>query len=166
MKTLEEYLKEYKINGTHRRIVPLNKLCWYCKNGESRNTYTDYYIRMYLVKERKNFIVYRSVKFKDISVGVSRCKKCYDIHQKASSSGWKYILLAVALIGGLITYVWGIFAVIFFLFAIPVAIIYGPLYVDNLITKKSGILSDEIGAKQVPLIQAMKNNNWDFQVDP
>src|SRR5688500_4438081 len=89
----------YNFNEEHKRLEPSETLCQYCETEHSTDMEDNYFIPLFREKDRTNVIVYRSVKFSKIPVGIPRCKTCKAVHAKASTIGalvgWSVALIFV-----------------------------------------------------------------------
>lgn len=108
-------LPKYNYNEGLKRFEPKEKRCSYCFKNESQNINNYDFIKLYKVNDRTNFIIYRSLQYEQIEIGISRCNECVEFHQDASRKSpiLKYavyilILIFVLPVFGLKTFVIGI----------------------------------------------------------
>lgn len=93
-------ISNYNYNERLKRFEPQEKKCDYCFETEAENIENYYYFYLYLEKDRSNYVLYRNVKFNEISIGISRCNNCNKIHEKAKeeSNLLSYCIIALVLI--------------------------------------------------------------------
>lgn len=152
----------YTFNEFLKRLEPSETLCQFCETEHSTDMEDNYFVPLYKENDRTNIVVYRSVKFKKIPVGVPRCKKCKTIHEKANSNSllvaWGSALLLVILS------FWAFGPIIGFI-SIFVSIIVGALG-TTLLYKKwvrgKEIYTEIDGAKQNEAVQELVISGWSF----
>jgi hypothetical protein len=117
-------LSNYNYDESWKRFVPKEKRCSYCFQNESENVNNYDFIKLYKVKDRTNFVIYRSLKYEEMTIGISRCNDCVQFHEEVSRKSpiLKYaiyllILIFVLPVFGLKVFVIGITLslIIFFL---------------------------------------------------
>jgi hypothetical protein len=77
-------LSKYNYNESLNRFEPKEKRCGYCFQNESENINNYDFIKLYKVKDRTNFVIYRSLKYEEMEIGISRCNTCVEFHEEAS----------------------------------------------------------------------------------
>src|SRR5690349_15315300 len=106
----------YIFNQERKRMEPTITKCQYCETGHSTSMEDNYFIPMFKENDRTNVIVYRSVKYNKLPVGIPRCKSCKSIHiqtaGRAAQIAWGIGIAVVILIFA----IWGV-AGIFGIFA-------------------------------------------------
>jgi uncharacterized protein (UPF0212 family) len=80
------------VNQRLKRIEPLSKKCGFCSNGFANNVEDCSFVPVFKTQDRTNIIVYRSVKFSKILIGVTRCPECKKVHRQ---SNLKALLVAI-----------------------------------------------------------------------
>ncbi len=87
-------LEKYVFNETLKRLEPISAECSFCKNGIMDSMSDCYFTTIYKEHNRTNIIVYRSVEFREIEIGIPRCNTCAKAYQKANdmSSGSGFLL--------------------------------------------------------------------------
>jgi len=151
----------HTINERLMRLEPQETKCTYCGVEHSQNMDENYFIPLFKEQDRTNVIVYRSVKYKKIPVGVPRCQSCKNIHESSTSKAQLYAW-GIAL--GVVVFsfaVWGIFGI----FAIFVGIFIGfggTHFFENKFVRDSGILTKLEGAKENDTIQDLVIHGWSF----
>ena len=123
----------------------------------------NYFIPLFRENDRTNIIVYRSVKYSKIPVGVPRCKTCMDIHQEAAKKAaiysWSFAVVAVILS----FMIWGLFG-IFGIFAGLLIGFAGTHVLENKFVRDKGIYTKLDGAKQNEAVQELVINGWSFNM--
>ena len=113
--TIKSPEQKYQFNQETKRLEPLGTLCQFCETDHSTKMDENYFVTLYREKDRTNVIVYRSVKFSAIPVGIPRCEKCMVIHETASlkgnALGWVLAIGFVVLIFSLFG-LWGFLGII------------------------------------------------------
>jgi hypothetical protein len=94
-------LSKYNYNERLKRFEPKEKKCGYCFENEAENIDNYHFVNLYNEKDRNNYILYRTVKFSEVLLGISRCKSCVDVHNKAmeESKIFSYCIIALILVG-------------------------------------------------------------------
>jgi len=154
--------EKYKLNQKRKRLEPTETLCKFCNKGHSEEMNKNYFAPLYNVKDRTSLIVYSSVKFNKIHIGIPRCNECVLIH---SNSFMKAIFISVLLIAMFILILYllssEIVLVIFFSILIfSATIVLGPKLISNILIRNKGILTEKEGAKKDPLVKQMINDGW------
>ena len=67
-----------------------NNICICCGKEITNGEYDNSYVSIYKEEDRNNLLVYRNVKYKQLSVRVTRCKKCKKIQKRASMISFYY----------------------------------------------------------------------------
>src|SRR5688572_11602558 len=75
----------HSFNKEKKRLEPSDTKCQYCEVESSTHMEDNYFVPLFKENDRTNIIVYRSVKYSKIPVGIPRCKSCMQIHQEAAS---------------------------------------------------------------------------------
>lgn len=151
----------YTFNKNKKRLEPSETKCQYCDTEDSTDMEDNYFAPLYKEADRTNIVVYRSVKYSKIPVGVPRCKQCKSIHSKASiAAGWLGwgLALVFVILGFQILGVNGLFT-----------LIAGPFvgYGLQVLIEKKMVQAKEIytkleGAKQNEAVQDLVLSGWSF----
>ncbi len=156
---LEAYLHNYKLN----RLEPLDSRCCFCHRNESETEDSHYYIKLYKVNNRIRLLVYNSIKYSSINIGVARCKKCFEIHPKAR------------IISNIYAWVVAIVVALIFVFIFnPMSSIVGfmigffigytsSIYVEEKIFLKHDILSINKGTKNIAKVTQYLLEGWTIE---
>lgn len=149
----------YVFNQSRKRLEPTDTKCQYCETGHSSHMEDNYFISLYKEQDRTNIIVYRSVKYQKIPVGISRCKSCRDIHDSSTTkAALVSVGLAIALevIGFKIDLLWGFIA----LLPSFIIIFAGTDYFQKKFAEDKGISPKVDGAKQNEAVQQLLLSGW------
>jgi len=151
----------YVFNQARKRLEPTDTQCQYCETGHSSSMEDNFFLELYKEKDRTNIIVYRSVKYQKIPVGISRCKSCRDIHEKAETKATlisvgiaialEVILFKIDLLFGMI----GLVAAFVIIFA-------GRDYFQSKFSEDKGITPKVDGAKRNEAVQDLVMSGWSF----
>ena len=154
-------MNTYRLNEATKRLEPTETLCQFCETDHSTKMEDNYFVNLYKEKDRTNIIVYRSVKFNCIPVGIPRCEKCLVIHESASLYGnllgWviaiAFVIFVFAVFGQ-----WGFLAI---LAAIFIGV-FGSQYLENMFVRKKQIYTRKEGARQTEAVQDLVLGGWSF----
>jgi hypothetical protein len=152
----------YIFNKERKRLEPTETKCQYCETGSSTSMEDNYFIPLFKENDRTNVIVYRSVKYNKLPVGVPRCSDCKTIHVlaagRAAQISWGVAIAVVILIFA----IWGIFG-IFGIFAGIIIGFAGTMLLQNKLVKDKGIYTKLDGAKQNEAVQDLVINGWSLK---
>ncbi len=152
----------YIFNKERKRLEPTETKCQYCETGHSTSMEDNYFIPMFKENDRTNVIVYRSVKYNKLPVGIPRCKSCKSIHihaaGRAAQIAWG-IAIAVVILSFAI---WGI-AGIFGIFAGFIIGFGGSGWLQAKLACDKGIYPPEQGAKRNEAVQDLVINGWSLR---
>lgn len=156
-------IENYTYNEVETRFEPQEKKCTYCDVAHVAQIETCYFVPLFLTKDTTNLIVYRSVKFAKILIGIPRCKECSEIHAKSKT---KAILLSWSIALGLIFFLFynliyfgGIFVAIAALSSMFIGIC-GTNYFTNRFAANHGIYALQDGAESNAVVQEMVISGW------
>lgn len=151
----------YIFNKERKRLEPTITKCQYCEMGHSSGMEDNYFIPLFKENDRTNIIVYRSVKYSKIPVGVPRCRSCKNIHVlaagRAAQISWAVAIAVVILIFA----IWGIWG-IFGIFGGLIIGFAGTMLLTDKLIKDKGIYTKLEGAKQNEAVQDLVMNGWSF----
>jgi len=151
----------YTFNKDKKRLEPSDTKCQYCDTEDCTDMEDNYFVPLFKEKDRTNIIVYRSVKYSKIPVGVPRCKNCKRIHEKASTTaawlGWGlalvFVILGFQFLGpnGMFTLLAGPF------------IGYGlKVLIEKKMVRDKEIYTKLEGAKETEAVQDLVLSGWSF----
>lgn len=158
-------IKNYSFNETYKRFEPNDDKCTYCGEAHMENRNDCYFIPLFVINDRTNIVVYSSVKYSKIEIGIPRCSSCKDIH---NNSLYKSRMVSL----GLVVLAF-IFLIYFFLSLNPFvaigsafAIIFGGIYGSSKLTEKyvvnKGIYTLQDGAETNEVVQDLVISGWSF----
>lgn len=155
--------QKHKLNEQLKRIEPCSSKCSYCDKGIVSNVNDCYYVPIYKVRERENIIVYSSVTFSKLLLGIPRCHFCKQIHDKAQKKAFLFsLVVAVAVL---------IYAVYSFL-DIPVVISIfllllsgaagfgGYVYLEDRFAINADCMPKHRGPEKDDLIKEFRKGGW------
>jgi len=152
----------YIFNKERKRLEPTETRCQYCETGNSTSMADNYFIPLFKENDRTNVIVYRSVKYNKLPVGVPRCSDCKNIHVlaagRAAQISWAIAIGVIILSFAL----WGIFG-IFSIFAGIVIGFGGTELLQNKMVRDKGIYTKTDGAKKNEAVQDLVINGWSLK---
>jgi hypothetical protein len=138
-------------NPNTKRLEPISRECSFCDDGTMESMETCYFNFVSLEKDRTNLVVYRSVSYNSVEIGVPRCKSCESVHSNAiilavitsilSGVGFMYLITklvvskAVTPMGCAIMMLLGIFMAV-----------YGGVFLFNYFIRRKNILTKLEGA--------------------
>lgn len=151
------------VNERLKRIEPVSKKCSFCYNGTSQSMHDNYFVPVFKENDRTNIIVYRSVKYQKIDIGIPRCADCKAIHQKA-----KIKASVIAVIAALAVLAFMIYNFLNFHAVISVALLFlsaatgfgGYVYLHNVFTRKAGINTLKESTEADALVQDFLKQGW------
>jgi hypothetical protein len=78
-------VENHVFNEAQKRLEPISRDCAFCGEGTMESMKDCYFKTIYKEQDRTNIIVYSSVKFSKIEIGIPRCAACAKIINKASN---------------------------------------------------------------------------------
>ena len=159
----------HKFNEQLKRFEPVDSKCMYCNTGKSQTMTDNCFIPIYKENDRTNIVVYRSVKFNKILLGISRCPQCKKIH-KTTAIWTKFlgvlfgIVLSVIFLYLLFSWFRNPFVILIVLVIgvlIGVGLIIGHLIEDWFVGRR-GILTKRDGAMGYGIVRGLINDGWTF----
>jgi hypothetical protein len=156
-------MKHY-INESLKRLEPVDKACQYCSGqGKSENMDENFFVPVFKEEDRTNIVVYRSVKFKKIMIGIPRCPSCLEIHDGAGNKAklWSWVgaiivFILFCLMGG-----GGGFVAVGLISFIIIGIL-GSYMLEKQFVRDRGILTKVDGAKENETVQEFIIQGWSF----
>jgi|GEM_PF-939496 len=159
------YFKSISMNHTLneklKRLEPTDKKCQYCRVENSQHMEDNYFIPVFREKDRTNIVVYRSVKYAKLLIGISRCKTCLDIHEKCRKKANLYSAGIFVAIVFFATAIWGFYG----LFAVPVGIfvcVAAYTSIESSLVRKHDVFPKQDGAEYDDTVQEFIINGWSF----
>lgn len=156
-------IPSYNFNQRLKRFEPIEKKCSYC-DDKSENSSVDsaYYVPLFKEQDRTNIVVYRSVKYQKVEIGIPRCEECVKIHgaEKTTARLCAFGIFAVVFALGII-----LFGLIGGVVGFIVALFAGVLSVDHLEERfvlSKGIFTPRDGAERNSVVQTFVLSGWSF----
>ena len=160
-------IENYTFDETYKRFEPHNHECTYCGEAQMENMNDCYFIPLFIEADRTNIIVYRSVKYSKILIGIPRCPSCKDIHydsrSKAVTTTIVLVVLSLALLFynfmnlNALVFILGIFGVIFGGF-------YGSAKLAERYIANKGIYNLRDGAETNEVVRDLVISGWSFNM--
>jgi len=151
----------YQFNQAKKRLEPTDTKCEYCELEHSAHMEDNYFVPLFKENDRTNIIVYRSVKYSKIPVGIPRCKNCQATHNEAAGRAALISWITAGVVVILSFLIWGpygflaIFAGIFIGFG-------GTHFLENKFVREKGIFTKLDGAKRNGAVQELVIGGWSF----
>lgn len=164
-------METHVYNEQKKCFDPIDNRCMCCGKGFSHGENDNFYIRLYKPKDWKNTLLYRSVEYHWINIGVARCANCKRIQKKAILYSLLYALgigLGIAIIGvvmvfaldmrtlGMAVIVLGIIASI--LLGLSKSVDREAEYLE-----KKGVLSKEHAVQEYEEVAKLVREGWSFE---
>jgi hypothetical protein len=150
----------YKLNEFLKRLEPSETLCQFCETEHSTDMEDNYFIPLYKENDSTNIVVYGSVKFKKVPVGIPRCKTCKAVHESANSKALLYAWGGAIL---LVIFSFAILGPVLGVVSIFVAL-FGGIFANRHLYEKwvaqKGIYTEVDGAKQNEAVQELVISGW------
>jgi len=150
---------KFNFNQQEKRFEPTDTLCRFCNEKHSRSMNQNHYVPLFKLQDSTNIIVYRSVKFQKVLLGIPRCSSCYVIDKSNKFKGWFISLFLGALIGIVAMIIWGIIGIFVFIFSFIFSFIF-PNIIADYFTKKNGILTTTEVAHRDQTVQEFVISGW------
>jgi len=156
-------IPSHNFNERLKRFEPIDKKCSYCDDkSENTSAQSAYYQALFKEQDRTNIVVYRSVKFQKLQIGIPRCAECMKIHENCKSisvlCGFGLAFLSIALgallfglVGGFIGLLIGIFAGVF-----------GQEKIEDHFVVTKGIFTRRDAAEANSVVQTFVLSGWSF----
>jgi len=158
-------INNYSFNEHYKRFEPHETKCTYCEQDHMKSMNECYFVPLFVTNDRTNIVVYRSVKYSKILIGIPRCASCKTIHEKSTSkSQWItagcVIVALILLISNFmsispIVSVGAIFAIIF-------GAIYGSKKMTESFVVGQDIYTLEDGAERNDVVRDLILAGWSF----
>jgi hypothetical protein len=79
-------MESHIFNEAKKTLEPTSTICACCQVGTA-TLETNYYKDIFKENDRTNLVIYRSVSYGKISIGIPRCESCMSIHNDADLIG-------------------------------------------------------------------------------
>ena len=151
----------HSFNESRKRFEPLEKTCQFCQQNENKNMEHNYFVPLFKEQDRTNVIVYRSVKYSKIPIGIARCENCMEVHEsmsnKAGLIAWGLAVMLIVLC----IMIWGLMGIFSFLPGIFIGF-FAKEQIENKLVRDQGILTKLEGAEENPTVQGLVIHGWSF----
>jgi hypothetical protein len=158
-------IRNYTFDEAYKRFEPHDHKCTYCGEAEMENMNDCYFVPLFVESDRTNIVVYRSVKYSKVLIGIPRCRSCKDIHHDAKNKAVTISVVSVIALLGLLLYnfmnlnafvfILGIFATIF-------GGIYGSAKLAERYVANKGIYTLQDGAETNEVVRDLVIAGWSF----
>jgi hypothetical protein len=151
-------ITKHTFNESLKRLEPVEKTCHYCGQEDFRSMEENYFVPLFKEHDRTNVVVYRSVKYKQISVGIPRCRRCFKIHVTTSVKA-KYSWAVAAGVFVLAICIWGPLAMLGILPCLLIGFL-GSSFMEGRLVESEGVLTKLDGAKRNETVQDLVIQGW------
>jgi hypothetical protein len=151
----------HTFNEAEKRFEPTEKICQFCGMKENEKMENNYFVPLFKEQDRTNIVVYRSVKYSKLPIGIPRCADCQEIHYSSSTTAVFISLLIGAGIFVMSVFTWGVLGVFAFVPAIFVGV-FGKAFIEDKLVRNKGILTKLDGAKENETVQEFVIHGWSF----
>jgi transcription elongation factor Elf1 len=155
--------ERHRANEQLKRLEPTDPSCIFCGKASSTSMEDNHFQTIFSVTGSTDVIIFSSIKYKKVDVGVARCKNCTAVHEKMFQKG-AYICMALsvpfivagAVIDGLFGGLVGLVVAAFILSrCFP--------FLERYLIHQKGVLTKKEGAKKEPTIKALLQSGWSFK---
>lgn len=158
-------IENYSFNEHYKRFEPNETKCTYCQQDHMKNMNDSYFIPLFVTNDRTNIVVYRSVKYSKILIGIPRCSSCKSIHEKATTksqliTGGCIILVITFLVYNFM--VLNAFVVVGGIFAMIFGGIYGSKKMTDSFVIGHDIYTVQDGAEKNEVVREFIIAGWSF----
>ncbi|MBW1658323.1 hypothetical protein [Flavobacterium quisquiliarum] len=156
-------INNYIFNEYEKRFEPKETTCAYCEESQIKNMKDTHFVALYVTDDRTNLIVYRSVKYSTLLIGIPRCASCREIHDKSVVKSRLITWMIVPVLMGLLFYyisVLGVFLFIAGFFAIVTGGFYGSHKLTQFFVAKENIYNLQDGTDNDRVIQNLILDGW------
>jgi hypothetical protein len=160
-------IRNYTFDETYKRFEPHDHKCTYCGEAEMQNMNDCYFVPLFVEDDRTNIIVYRSVKYSKILIGIPRCRSCKDIHYDSKNKAVSISLVSAIMLLGLLLYNFvnlNAFVFIIGIFAVIFGGIYGSVKLADRYVANKGIYTLQDGAEQNEVVRDLVVAGWSFNM--
>jgi hypothetical protein len=158
-------IRNYTFDEAYKRFEPHDHKCTYCRQAEMENVNDCYFVPLIVEDDKSNIVVYKSVEYSKILIGIPRCHSCKEIHYDAKNKAITISMVSVILLLGLLLYnfvnlntfvfMLGIFSVIF-------GGIYGSAKLTERYVANKGIYTVQYGAETNEVVRNLVISGWTF----
>jgi len=153
----------YVLNERLKRIEPNSKKCSFCYDGTTESINDCYFVPVFKENDRTNIVVYRSVKYSKIDIGIPRCTNCKAIHQASKKRA-----AVLSSLGALVVIAFTIYNFLDIHPIVSVLLLFlsafigfgGYAFLQNTFTRKAGINTLKEGAENDAMVQDFLIKGW------
>lgn len=149
-------------NETLGRLEPKVQVCRFCNTNDMNDIEDCYFAPIYRVKDRTILIVYNSVKFAKLLIGIPRCQKCSKIHNESEGYALVFSLVSSIIFLIISAYIGGIGIFVGVIGSLAIGF-FGFDYLKDYLPTKKGIPSMKEMAKKDLTVQYLTQNGWTLE---
>ncbi len=153
-------ITKHTFNESLKRLEPVERTCHFCGQEDFRTMEENYFVPLFKEHDRTNVVVYRSVKYQQILVGIPRCRRCFKIHVINRVKA-KYSWAVAAGVFGLAIWLWGAAGVLGILPCLLIGFL-GSSFLEDRLVESEGVLTQRDGAKRNETVQDLVIGGWSF----
>jgi hypothetical protein len=155
-------LQKHTLNERLKRLEPIDTKCCYCSVANSTRMNDNYFVPVFKVQDRTNIIVYSSVKFSKLLIGIPRCASCKEIHQSAVRKANVIAIISAIVVLVLCSMIWGFFGGVAGVFLGCLTGFGGSFFLTKKFVSDQGVLNLKEGAEQDETVQDFIIAGWSF----
>jgi len=153
-------IPSYTFNDTLKRFEPEEKKCSYCTQGHAQGCDSAYYAPIYKVESKTNIVIYRSVQYNKVLLGIPRCTSCAGIHKGTRVKTAVYVMAILVAITGLGYWLGDIGGAFAGFIIAGVAAGVGFITLESRLVEGNGILTLEDGARNNLIVKSFLTGGW------
>jgi hypothetical protein len=158
-------IRNYTFDEAYKRFEPHDHKCTYCGEAEMENMNDCYFVPLIVEDDKSNIVVYKSVEYSKILIGIPRCHSCKEIHYDAKNKAITISMVSVILLLGLLLY--NFVNLNTFLFMLGIfTVIFGGIYGSAKLTERyvanKGIYTVQYGAETNEVVRNLVISGWTF----
>ena len=123
----------------------------------------NYFDSVYSEKDRTNIVVYRSVKFQKLDIGIPRCKNCKKIHRNSSVLAFVISFMMAVGVVLFVNYYFRydiVYRIFLSIIGFLLTFILPSYFIAKMLTSRQGILSEIEGMENEPQVQQLQLQGW------
>jgi uncharacterized protein (UPF0212 family) len=91
-------MEDFIFNEREKRLEPKSNQCAFCKQDTVSDMDDCHYMPIFKEINRTNIVIYRSIEYSQIDIGVPRCNSCMKNHESTDLKATFHIAILVVLI--------------------------------------------------------------------
>ena len=158
-------IRNYTFDEAYKRFEPHDHRCAYCRQAEMENINDCYFVPLTVEDDKTNIVVYKSVEYSKILIGIPRCRSCKDIHYVAKNKAISISMTSVIVLLSLLLYNFMNLNTFVFMVGILTAIfggIYGAAKLAEWYVANKGIYTVQYGAETNEVVRDLVISGWTF----